>query len=172
MHPLLPPRRHFRHFNSIRNGAHHPSLSNTVPLSLRPDFPPLRAIFNDLSTYETILLASIFSSDRIVNVTNVFVSTAVAKEHQGLGQGIFNTVVQCGTAISLAIAATVAHAGGVSVDASVQELLNGYHACFFLSIGILAPPIVGCLFLNSSRASYAGGVEQSNVTSDSEKVQS
>jgi nitrate/nitrite transporter NarK len=122
-------------------------------------------------SFPAIALSSI-GGMTLFNVTNVFVSTAVAREHQGLGQGIFNTVVQCGTAISLAIAATVAHAGGVSVDASVQELLNGYHACFFLSIGILAPPIVGCLFLNSSRASYAGGVEQSNVTSDSEKVQS
>ena len=92
----------------------------------------------------------------LYNVTNVFVSTAVAREHQSLGQGIFNTLVQLGTAISLAIAATVAHAGGVTVDASIQELLNGYDACFWLCVGILTPPIVVCLFLKASIATHAG----------------
>jgi len=89
----------------------------------------------------------------LFNVSNVFVSSAVAKEDQGLGQGIFNTVVQIGTAISLALAATVAHAGGVTSDATKEELLSGYHNCFWFSIGVLGIPLVLVWFLKGKRAS-------------------
>jgi MFS family permease len=93
----------------------------------------------------------------LFNVSNVFVSSAVARDDQGLGQGIFNTMVQIGTAISLAIAATVAHAGGVSADASIEQLLHGYRDCFWLAVGLLVPPIVGCLFLKKGRATESSG---------------
>jgi MFS family permease len=89
----------------------------------------------------------------LFNVSNVFVSSSVPREDQGLGQGIFNTVVQIGTAISLAIAATVAHAGGVSADADRLELLNGYRHCFWLGVACLGPPAVGCFFLKRRTAS-------------------
>jgi MFS family permease len=88
----------------------------------------------------------------IFNVSNVFVSSAVARDDQGLGQGIFNTMVQIGTGISLAIAATVAHAGGVTVDSSREQLLHGYRDCFWLAIGLLGAPMVGCFFLKRGRA--------------------
>jgi MFS family permease len=105
----------------------------------------------------------------LFNVTNVFVSSAVPREHQGLGQGIFNTVVQIGTAISLAIAATVAHAAGVTVDATVEELLKGYQACFWLCVGILAPPILGCFFLKASKASENLKVNAASESCDGDK---
>jgi MFS family permease len=89
----------------------------------------------------------------LFNVSNVFVSSSVAREDQGLGQGIFNTVVQIGTAISLAIAATVSHAGGVSEGASKEELLHGYRDCFWLCIGILGLPLIGIWFLKGKKAS-------------------
>src|SRR5277367_108743 len=87
------------------------------------------------------------------NVANVFVSTSVASEDQALGQGIFNTVVQLGTAISLAIAATVAHAGGVTADATREELLHGYRDCFWLSIGFFGLQLIGVWFLKGNKAS-------------------
>ena len=101
------------------------------------------------------------------NVANVFVSSSVASEDQALGQGIFNTVVQLGTAISLAIAATVAHAGGVTADATREELLQGYHNCFWLCVGILALPFVGVWFLKGSKASE-NAVEKKDNSEKSE----
>ena len=100
----------------------------------------------------------------LFNVSNVFVSSAVACEDQALGQGIFNTVVQIGTAISLALAATVAHAGGVTADASRMELLHGYRNCFWLCVGILTIPLVGVWFLKGEKASEldSGNTEPMN----------
>jgi MFS family permease len=89
----------------------------------------------------------------LFNVSNVFVASAVALEDQALGQGIFNTVVQIGTAVSLALAATVAHAGGVTANASRMELLHGYRNCFWLCVGILIIPLVGVWFLKGRKAS-------------------
>jgi len=106
-------------------------------------------------SFPAISLSSI-GGMTLFNVSNVFVSSSVAREDQGLGQGIFNTVVQIGTAISLAIAATVAHAGGVSADADRMALLEGYRHCFWLAVGCLAPPIVGCFFLKGTTASSGG----------------
>jgi nitrate/nitrite transporter NarK len=103
-------------------------------------------------SFPAVALSSI-GGMTIFNVSNVFVSSAVARDDQGLGQGIFNTMVQIGTGISLAIAATVAHAGGVSGDASIEQLLHGYRDCFWLSVGLLFPPLVGCFFLKKGRAS-------------------
>ena len=91
----------------------------------------------------------------LFNVANVFVSSAVARDDQGLGQGIFNTMVQIGTAISLAIAATVAHAGGVTAESSREQLFHGYRDCFWLSVGLVAAPLVSCLFLKKCRATEA-----------------
>jgi len=102
-------------------------------------------------SFPAVALSSI-GGMTLFNVSNVFVSTAVARDDQGLGQGIFNTMVQIGTAISLAIAATVAHAGGVSPEASTEQLLHGYRDCFWLSVGLLVPPMIGCLFLKKGRA--------------------
>ena len=96
----------------------------------------------------------------LFNVSNVFVSSSVAREDQGLGQGIFNTVVQIGTAISLALAATVAHAGGVTVDATKEELLHGYRSCFWFSVGILSLPLIGVWFLKGRRASESSDTEE------------
>lgn len=84
----------------------------------------------------------------VLNVSNIFVSSAVAREDQGLGQGIFNTVVQISTAFSLAVAATVATAGGATAGASKESLLHGYRNCFWLCIGILVLPFIGALFLS------------------------
>jgi MFS family permease len=89
----------------------------------------------------------------LYNVSNVLVSSSVERDDQGLGQGRFNTMVQIGTAISLAIAATVAHAGGVTADAAREELLHGYRDCFWLAVGLLGPPIIGCWFLKGGKAS-------------------
>ena len=94
----------------------------------------------------------------LLNVSNVFVSSAVAREDQGLGQGIFNTVIQIVTAISLALAATVAHAGGITVDATKEELLHGYRNVFWFSAGILAPPLICVWFLKGRRASESSDV--------------
>lgn len=102
----------------------------------------------------------------LFNVSNVFVSSSVARDDQGLGQGIFNTVVQIGTAISLAIAATVAHAGGVSADADRMALLNGYRHCFWLAVGCLGPPIVWCMFLKGTTASGLQGNERREKAQD------
>jgi len=96
------------------------------------------------------------------NVANVFVSTSVASQDQALGQGIFNTVVQLGTAISLAIAATVAHAGGVTEDATTEELLHGYRNCFWLSVGILVLPLIGVWVLKENKASENAAEEKEN----------
>ena len=86
----------------------------------------------------------------------------MASEDQALGQGIFNTVVQLGTAISLAIAATVAHAGGVTEDATREELLHGYRNCFWLSVGILVLPLIGVWFLKGNKASENAVEEKEN----------
>jgi MFS family permease len=110
----------------------------------------------------------------LFNVSNVFVSSSVPKKDQGLGQGIFNTVVQIGTAISLALAATVAHAGGVTVDATREELLRGYRHCFWFSVGILGLPLIGVWFLKGSRASESSNEEKNEgkkTESEEEKVQ-
>jgi nitrate/nitrite transporter NarK len=115
-------------------------------------------------SFPAVALSSI-GGMTLFNVSNVFVSSAVARDDQGLGQGIFNTVVQIGTAISLALATTVAHAGGVSVDASRMELLHGYHNCFWFSIGILALPFISVWFLKGKRASESRdevGVQSNN----------
>lgn len=61
-------------------------------------------------------------------------------------------MVQIGTAISLAVAATVAHAGGVTAESSPEQLLHGYRDCFWLAVGLLIPPMVGCFFLKKGRA--------------------
>jgi hypothetical protein len=95
----------------------------------------------------------------LYNVSNVLVSSSVERDDQGLGQGIFNTMVQIGTAISLAIAATVAHAGGVTADAAREELLRGYRDCFWLAVGLLGPPIIGCWFLKGRKASQSASHE-------------
>jgi Major Facilitator Superfamily len=87
----------------------------------------------------------------LFNVANVFVATALKKEDQSLGQGIFNTTVQIVTAISLAIASTVADASGVHPGASKEELLHAYRACFWLCIGALAIPFVLVGFLKGGR---------------------
>jgi MFS family permease len=100
------------------------------------------------------------------NVSNVFVSSSVASEDQALGQGIFNTVVQLATAISLAIAATVAHMGGATADATKDELLNGYHNCFWLCVGLLAIPFIGVWFLKGNKASESPAA--TNVNSKEE----
>jgi len=97
------------------------------------------------------------------NVANVFVSSSVASEDQALGQGIFNTVVQLATAISLAIAATVANAGGVTADATREEFLHGYRDCFWLCVGILAFPFAGGWFLKGSKASESTAEKKDNV---------
>jgi MFS family permease len=89
----------------------------------------------------------------LFNVSNVFVSSSVKKELQGLGQGIFNTIVQIGTAISLALAATIANAGGVTAGADVDDLLHGYRMCFWFSAGLLAIPFVLTFFLRKGVAS-------------------
>ena len=86
----------------------------------------------------------------------------MARDDQGLGQGIFNTVVQIGTAISLALAATVAHAGGVTADASKMELLHGYRNCFWFSVGMLSLPFISVWFLKGRRASESSEEEQNN----------
>jgi MFS family permease len=98
----------------------------------------------------------------LFNVANVFVSSSVARDDQGLGQGIFNTVVQIGTGISLALAATIAHAGGVTANASKMELLRGYRNCFWFSIGILLLPFIGVWFLKGKKASESREEEQNN----------
>lgn len=102
-------------------------------------------------SFPAVALSSI-GGMTLFNVSNVFVSSAVARDDQGLGQGIFNTMVQIGTAISLAIAATVAHAGGVTAESSRDQLFHGYRDCFWLSVGLLVAPLVGCLFLKKGRA--------------------
>ena len=85
------------------------------------------------------------------NVANVFVSSSVGRDDQGLGQGIFTTIIQTGTTISLAIAATIAHAGGVHVDSSKEELLRGYRWVFWLCVGILVIPFVSVWFLGRTK---------------------
>ena len=89
----------------------------------------------------------------LFNVSNVFVSSSLTKDLQGLGQGIFNTVVQIGTAISLALAATIAHAGGVTEDATKEQLLRGYRNCFWFSAGLLVIPFALSVFLRKGSAS-------------------
>ena len=111
----------------------------------------------------------------LFNVSNVFVSSSVARDDQGLGQGIFNTIVQIGTAISLAIAATVAHAGGVVGEADRMALLNGYRHCFWLAVGCLVPAFIGCLFLRGKTASHRNGVNENTEngntdTNDNKRV--
>jgi len=112
-------------------------------------------------SFPAIALSSI-GGMTFFNVSNVFVSSSVASEDQALGQGIFNTVVQLGTAISLAIAATVAHAGGVTADATREELLHGYRNCFWLCVGILVLPFVGVWFLKGSKASENAAEKKDN----------
>lgn len=97
-------------------------------------------------TFPAISLSAIGGMS-IFNVTNVFVSTAVARKDQGVGQGIFNTVVQIGTAISLAVAATVADAAGARPGASREGFLDGYRATFWLCIGVLGIPLILIWFL-------------------------
>jgi MFS family permease len=106
----------------------------------------------------------------LFNITNVYVSSALSKEDQGLGQGIFNTVSQLATAISLAIAATVANAHGVTHYATKSELLNGYRAVFYLCAGVLAIPLVASLFLKGKKASENGdtAVRENKAGSESE----
>jgi len=116
-------------------------------------------------TFPAITLSAI-GGMTLFNVANVFVSSSVAREDQGLGQGIFNTVVQCGTAISLALAAVVAHAGGVTPDATTQDLLSGYRACFWFSIGILSLPLIGVWFLRGKKATSVSNDDNSRDTPD------
>jgi len=89
----------------------------------------------------------------LFNVSNVFVSSSLEKDLQSLGQGIFTTVVEIGTAISLALAATIAHAGGVTESAPKTELLRGYRNCFCFSAGLLAIPLALSFFLRKGSAS-------------------
>ena len=89
----------------------------------------------------------------LFNVSNVFVSSSVEKDLQSLGQGIFTTVVEIGTAISLALAATIAHANGVTESATKMELLRGYRTCFWFSAGLLAIPLALSFFLRKGSAS-------------------
>lgn len=105
-------------------------------------------------SFPAVALSSI-GGMTLYNVSNVLVSSSVERDDQGLGQGIFNTMVQIGTAISLAIAATVAHAGGVTADAAREELLKGYRDCFWLAVGLLGPPIISCWFLKGRKASQS-----------------
>lgn len=112
-------------------------------------------------SFPAVALSSI-GGMTLFNVSNVFVSSSVARDDQGLGQGIFNTVVQIGTAISLALAATVAHAGGVTADASKMELLHGYRNCFWFSVGMLSLPFISVWFLKGRRASESSEEEQNN----------
>ena len=87
----------------------------------------------------------------------------MASEDQALGQGIFNTVVQLGTAISLAIAATVAYTGGVTAGVTREELLHGYRNCFWLCIGVLAIPFIGVWFLKGNKASENATEKKENA---------
>ena len=75
------------------------------------------------------------------------------KDLQSLGQGIFTTVVEIGTAISLALAATIAHADGVTESATKMELLRGYRSCFWFSAGLMAIPLALSFFLRKGSAS-------------------
>ena len=112
-------------------------------------------------TFPAVVLSAI-GGMTFFNVTNVFVSSSVAREDQGLGQGIFNTIVQTSTAISLAIAATVAHSGGVSVNSTKEELLKGYHYAFWLCIGILGLPFICVWFLKGTKAGSVPQNEENN----------
>jgi hypothetical protein len=79
-------------------------------------------------------------------------------------------MVQIGTAISLAIAATVAHAGGVTADASTEDLIRGYRDCFWLAVGLLGPPIIGCWFLKVGMASQTS-VDELDVTANTNGIE-
>lgn len=97
------------------------------------------------------------------NIANVFVSSSVGRDDQGLGQGIFTTIIQTGTTISLAIAATVAHAGGVHVDSSKEELLHGYRCVFWLCVGILVIPFVSIWFLKGTKVASELSQPEANI---------
>jgi MFS family permease len=89
----------------------------------------------------------------VTYVADVFISSSMRKDPQGLKQVIFNTLLQIGSVIGLALAPMIAHAGGVADGASKEELLQGYRYCFWFSVGVLAIPFMLSFFLRKETAS-------------------
>ncbi|BFZ63108.1 hypothetical protein YB2330_004227 [Saitoella coloradoensis] len=110
----------------------------------------------------------------LYNLANLFCSSSAPPEKQSLISGVFNTMLQTSSAVSLALAATVANLTGANGE-HVHELARGYRSANWLCSGMMGLAIVLCLFVkeqgrgpkgpkvDSEQASSADSLEGSEV---------
>ncbi|KND92032.1 Drug resistance protein [Tolypocladium ophioglossoides CBS 100239] len=90
------------------------------------------------------MLVMPFGMDMSFPAATLILSNAVAKEHQGIGASLVNTVVNYGIALGVGFAGTVEvhlHGDGATAD----DRLAGFRGALFMGVGVAGLGLVVCL---------------------------
>lgn len=85
-----------------------------------------------------------FGMDMSFPAATLILSDAVAKQHQGIGASLVNTMVNYGIAIGVSIAGTVevnVHGGG----GTLEDRLDGFRGGLYIGIGLASLGLVNCI---------------------------
>ncbi|BFZ63104.1 hypothetical protein YB2330_004223 [Saitoella coloradoensis] len=82
----------------------------------------------------------------LYTIANLFCSSSAPPEQQSLVGGVFNTMLQITTAVTLALAATAANSTGAD-ETGKEEKARGYHTANWMCCGMIGLAIVLCVLL-------------------------
>ena len=85
-----------------------------------------------------------FGMDMSFPASTLILSNAVAKEHQGIGASLVNTVVNYGIALGVGFAGTVEiHVQGNGE--TTEERLDGFRGGLYMGVGLAGLGLLVCL---------------------------
>ncbi len=99
----------------------------------------------------------VVGADLSYNVVNMVALTSVPKELQSTASGIFNTLIQLGTAIGLSISSAIVSAmypeyGKPGETTDIHKLYHAFKGAFYFAVGCAGAGIILSFFINVGTA--------------------